>query len=207
MESYKIFDEFYEKYDKWYEKNKIIAENELKVLRRLKPQGLGLEVGVGTGYFASKLGIEIGVDPSINMLKIARKRNIEVVAAFGERLPFKNSIFDYIYLIVTLCFVSDPLKVIREIYRILKPKGKLITAFIPRDSIWGEYYAKKKDSPFYKVAKFYTKGEVYGMLTRSGFIPKIRLSTLHFSPEEQPIIEEPKEDDKGGFLAILAEKY
>ncbi len=207
MESYRIFDMLYEKYDKWYEKNKIIAENELKVLEKLKPSGLSLEVGVGTGYFASKLGVKIGVDPSVNMLKIARKRNIEVIAAFGERLPFRDSVFDYAYLIVTICFVSSPIKVLKEIYRVLKPGGKLITAFIPRDSAWGEYYAKKRDSPFYRVARFYTKKEVNDMLIKSGFVPKRCLSTLHFSPEDKPVVEEPKEDDKGGFLAILSERH
>jgi len=206
MKSYEVFDKFYDKYEKWYERHKIIAENELRALEKIKPQGLGLEVGVGTGYFASRLGIQVGVDPSINMLKIARKRNIEVVAAFGEKLPFKSSIFDFAYLIVTLCFVSNPVRVLNEIYRVLKPKGKLVVGFIPKDSSWGQYYLTKKDSPFYRVAKFYSKREVLDILARCGFKARTFLSTLHFPPEGEPVLEEPKEDDKGGFLIVLAEK-
>ncbi|MCD6503556.1 MAG: class I SAM-dependent methyltransferase [Euryarchaeota archaeon] len=205
--SYEIFDKYYKEYDLWYYENKIIAENELLALRVLKPEGLGLEIGVGTGYFAEKLNIQVGIDPSRNMLKIARSRGIEVVQAFGERLPFREKVFDYVYIIVTICFVKDPLKVLMEAYRVLKDEGKLIVAFIPRDSSWGRYYLeKKKNSVFYKHARLYSLNEVVNLIRLAGFRIIRSISTLHFHPEDPPRLEYPKEDTNGGFVCLLSEK-
>jgi len=39
-------------------------------------QGLGLEIGVGTGRFAAPLGIKVGVDPSMAMLAYAAERGV-----------------------------------------------------------------------------------------------------------------------------------
>lgn len=33
--------------------------------------GLGLEIGVGTGVFAQRLGVIVGIDPSLGMLQLA----------------------------------------------------------------------------------------------------------------------------------------
>lgn len=205
--SYKVFDKYFERYETWYRKNRTIVENELKALELLKPDGLGLEIGVGTGYFAEKLGIQVGIDPSRNMLKIARNRNIDVIQAFGERLPFKDCVFDYVYIIVTLCFVKNPIKVLKEANRVLKNKGKLIIAFIPRDSSWGKYYLKRKHkSVFYKYARFYTVEEVFDLVESAGFVVAKVVSTLHFPPWAPPRAEDPKEDSEGGFVCVLSVK-
>jgi SAM-dependent methyltransferase len=62
-------------YDRWYDspQGRTIFDAELKCLRLLCPRCLGrwLEVGVGTGRFASTLGISEGTDPSPRMLEIA----------------------------------------------------------------------------------------------------------------------------------------
>ena len=90
FESVKAFDEYAERYDMWYSKpeNRQIFESELMVIRSLGLSGFGVEVGVGTGVFASNLHIPLGVDPSLKMLGIAKSRGIEVVRAVGEALPF-----------------------------------------------------------------------------------------------------------------------
>ena len=81
-----------------------------------------LEVGVGTGRFAQALGIEYGVDISSGVLKFAKKREITVVKGAGEELPFKDKVFGGVFLIVTLCFVDAPLKVLKESARVLSAR-------------------------------------------------------------------------------------
>jgi len=50
----------------------------------------GLEVGVGTGRLASKLGVGVGLDPSRNMLELSRRRDIMAVQGVAEKLPFQD---------------------------------------------------------------------------------------------------------------------
>ena len=74
-----IFNHNYKKYDLWYERNKFAYLSELEAVKKVLPKrGEGLEIGVGTGRFAAPLGITAGVDPSKNMIKIAKKRGIDV---------------------------------------------------------------------------------------------------------------------------------
>lgn len=83
----------------------------------------GLDVGVGTGIFTAEIGVSVGVDLAINMLRIAKNRNVSVVQAAGENLPFRTGIFDYVVMIVTLCFLDDPERVLGEAWRIIRENG------------------------------------------------------------------------------------
>ena len=67
-----IFDDYYKKYDEWYDRNPFAYLSELKAVQKALPEaGKGLEIGVGTGRFAAPLGISIGVDSSEKMIEIA----------------------------------------------------------------------------------------------------------------------------------------
>ncbi len=85
-----VFDTYTEEYEEWFNKNKFAYLSEIEALKKVIPAGKGLEVGVGTGRFAEPLGIDIGVDPSENMLKIAKLRGIKTFQGYGENLPFKD---------------------------------------------------------------------------------------------------------------------
>jgi len=196
------------RYDEWYSRNRITAENEVKALKVLGLKGLGLEIGVGTGFFASKLNIRYGIDPSINMIKLARNRGIEVIASYGEYLPFRDRVFDFIAIIVTLSFVNDSLAVLHESWRVLRHGGLITVCIIPKDSEWGRYYRMYSKSPFYRVAKFYSTSEVKTMLEKLGFKILKYVSTLSsYGPKDQPRYEEPKFNTvNGGFVCLLAMK-
>ena len=119
-----IFDVLTEKYDAWYdsEDGRLLYEGELLCLNPLikNCMQLILEIGVGTGRFAMHFPDVIGVDSSSNALKIADKRGVKTVQAFGEDLPFRDNTFGCILIIVTLCFVQKPLDVLKEAKRVLK---------------------------------------------------------------------------------------
>ena len=158
-----IFDRYYTKYDTWYDTHKFAYLSELEVLKKVMPKtGRGLEIGVGTGRFAAPLNITIGIDPSYNMLEIASRRDVNVRWGFGEDLPFLENSFDYVAIIITLCFVDDPLKVLQESRRVLKNDGELILGIIDKNSFLGKFYQKKK-SIFYKNAYFFKVEEVVNL--------------------------------------------
>lgn len=202
-----IFDKYYRKYDTWYDRHKFAYLSEIGALKKAVPKkGEGLEIGVGTGRFALGLGIKYGVDPSENMLQIARKRGIDVRRAQGERLPFDSSIFDYVAIIITLCFAKDPVKVLIEAKRVLKKRGKIIIGIVDKDSFLGEFYQRKK-SLFYKQAHFFGVKEVTDLLKMSGFTGISYYQTIFKLPDEMISVEKPRKSfGRGGFVVISARK-
>ncbi|MBC7330280.1 class I SAM-dependent methyltransferase [bacterium] len=204
-----VFELFPEEYDEWFEEHKFAYLSELEALKRAIPEGRkGLEIGVGTGRFAKPLGIKIGIDPSEKMLEIARKRGIEGIQGRGENLPFKEGEFDFALLAFTLCFVDDPLKVLGEAKRVLKPGGRVIVGIIDKDSKLGKIYQSKKEkSKFYKFAKFYSSEEIIDMLRKLDFTNIQALQTLSGELESLNEVEAPKEGyGQGGFVVIYGEK-
>lgn len=202
-----IFDRYYKKYDAWYDKNKFAYLSELEALRKVLPgKGRGLEVGVGTGRFAAPLEIAVGIDPSKNMIRIARQRSVNARVGSGECLPFRSAAFDYIAIIITLCFVENPQKVLKEARRVLKKKGKIIIGIIDKNSFLGKFYQKKK-GVFYKQANFFSVREVRDLLKAEGFNGFSYYQTLFRFPDKMSSIEKPKMGfGKGGFAVIGAKK-
>lgn len=208
--SWKAFDLHAEEYDTWYRKNKEIFESECKLIESLGLKGFGIDIGVGTGIFASFSHISIGVDPAVNMLKIAKSKGIETVRASGEALPFKEKVFDFAIMIATLCFLEKPKVVLMETRRILKDGGTLAVCILPKDSKWGELYEKKKSEghKLYKFAHFYKFKEALDLINEMGFKVTIVKSTLRQPPGKVFDIEEPQDGFDGhGFACIKAIKF
>ena len=207
--SYKVFDEHAERYDSWYQKNPVIFECEAKLIRSLNLQGKGISIGVGTGILDRQAPIEIGVDPSVKMLRLALARGIKPVRAVGEYLPFRDEAFDFALMTVTLCFLSSPEEAILETRRVLRRRGELAVCIVPRDSSWGREYIRRGRAGhiFYAHAHFYTLQEAEHLLRRHSFRVVAVKSTLSYSPYEKPRIEEPSEKVEGkGFVCIKAVK-
>ena len=202
-----IFDKHYKRYDAWYDKNKFVYLSELEAIRKVLPkEGKGLEIGVGTGRFAAPLGINMGIDPSMAMIHIAEQRGVNVCWGFGENLPFFEDTFYYTAIIITICFVKNPLKVLREAYRVLVNNGKLIIGIIDKNSFLGRYYQKKK-SIFYKEANFFGVRELAGLLEKEGFESLEYYQTIFGLPDEICSIQKPQKGfGKGDFAVITAEK-
>ena len=202
-----VFDTHYNEYDQWYEKNRYAYLSELEAVKKVLPEkGKGLEIGVGTGRFAGPLGIQYGIDPSLNMLGAAKKRGITVMQGIGEDNPFSDSSFDYVAILIALCFVSDALNVLREAHRVLSGKGCIIIGIIDKNSFLGEFYKEKK-SIFYKKAQLYSVNEMKKLLGLAGFSGFTCYQTLSGYPEEMVSIEKPKKGfGAGSFVAIRALK-
>ncbi len=180
MAKTKPFDKFSKEYEEWFVKNEKIYKEELKAIKSvLPPFQKGVEIGVGSGRFAKPLGIKIGVEPSLEMAKIAKERGIEIIKGEAENLPFLDESFDFALMVTTICFVDDPLKSLKEVFRILKSGGFFIVAFVDKDSLLGKFYLANKDkSRFYKEARFFSAKEVEGLLKEAGFTDCIAKETL-----------------------------
>ncbi len=201
-----IFDRYYQKYDAWYDKYKFAYLSELEAIKRVLPKkGKGLEIGVGTGRFAAPLGIKYGIDPSKKMLEIAKKRGVKVYLGSGEKMHFRDSSFDYVAIIITLCFVKNPLKVLVGARRVLKKNGKIIIGIVDKESFLGEFYQREK-SVFYKQANFFSAQEIVSLLKSIGFKRISYYQTIYKLPDKIHSLQRPQKGfGKGGFVVIGAQ--
>jgi len=166
-----VFDAHARKYDRWYDDHRAIYQQELLLIRRYSGvQGADLEIGVGTGRFAAPLGIRLGIDPSLPMVRIARAREIEAVRGVAEVLPFRDTSMRSILVMTTLCYFDDPSLAFREILRVLAPGGRVVIGFLGRGGEIAERYRNTREKGlFLAQATFYTPEEVTHMLREAGF--------------------------------------
>jgi len=98
--------------------------------------GLVLEVGAGSGrnfpwYIPEQVERVEAIEPDATMLRYARERlsharvPISLVQAPAEALPFADAIFDSAVATLVFCSVLDPLQAVREVKRVMKPKGSI----------------------------------------------------------------------------------
>ncbi len=101
------------------------------------PLGDLLDIGTGTGHTLEVLGGKaesgIGIDRSIDMLKVARAniwraglKNCQVRLADMLRLPYPPDSFDTVTLRMVLHFAESPEAAIAEAARVLRPGGRLV---------------------------------------------------------------------------------
>ena len=167
----RVFDEYADNYDHWFDTHKEIYENQLTLLSSHLPgRGTGLEIGVGSGRFAAPLEIRYGLDPSLALLSMAQHRGVEPVQGMGESLPYRTGIFDYILMMTVICFMDDITQAFRETYRVLRPGGMLVTGFMEKDGeIARQEHMRKSPGMFLKYAVFPSTEKVMASLASEGF--------------------------------------
>lgn len=208
LENIEVFNKDWEKYDAWYDHNPAVFQSELKAISSVIPSGCGLEIGVGTGRFASFFRLPFGVDPAFSALRLSAKRDIKVVQGKGEELPFKDNSFHFVLIVAAICFVYDPLLVLKETQRVIKPGGTLVLAIINRASAWGQFLMHEAPrSTFLRNARFYEAREVLLLLQETNFRVTSTLQTLFQTPPEITEPDGPQKGfDKGGFVVFEAVK-
>jgi len=203
------FDVYRTQYERWFEKNRYAYQSELNAVRALMPEtGVGMEIGVGSGLFASPLGIKFGLEPSGAMREMAQQRGIEVIDGVAELLPFEASRFDFVLMVTTICFLDDVDASMREAHRVLRPKGSFIIGFVDRNSFLGRHYLEHKDeSVFYKDAIFFSVDEVTHYLRKGGFHDFVYTQTIFHPLREIRAIEPVRRGyGKGAFIVVKAIK-
>jgi len=209
----RAFDSLAWAYDSWFEQEgRLIFALEVEALKQVLPllSKPWIEIGIGSGRFAQALGIDVGLDPSSQLLKIARNRGVRVLLGRGEEAPFKDGSFGAIFFIVTLCFVDSPERILSEAARLLKSQGKVVLGLVLKESPWGQLYQREKETGhrFYRHATFYSYAEVEMLLMQTGFSIEKVASTLFQNPGKVNHIELPRQGffADAGFAVILAGK-
>jgi ubiquinone/menaquinone biosynthesis C-methylase UbiE len=100
-------------------------------------RGEVLEVGIGSGlnldFYTSEVHRVYGVDPSLELQRMARKKNVArhlevefLLQSAEEALPLPEKSIDTVVMTWTLCSIPEPHKALRQMKRVLKPDGRLI---------------------------------------------------------------------------------
>lgn len=158
--------------------NRVNADLNSFVKEVLDPQGTDrvLEIGFGTGKLINEIaaitteGFVEGIDFSQAMLTQATKINKKYISAGrvklheGEcsSLPFNNESFNKLCTANTLYFWKEPKNYFSEMFRVLKPGGKIVIGF--RDD---KQMSKLNLSE--KYFNFYSHDDVVNLLSNAGF--------------------------------------
>src|SRR2546421_1539188 len=105
---------------------RMIAEERKKCLA--EASGTVLEVGFGTGhnlpYYPSSVQKVVGIDPSGQSAKLAKKRiekapfPVEFLELPGEQIPAPDASFDSVVSTFTVCTIPDPSAALRQMHRV-----------------------------------------------------------------------------------------
>ncbi len=204
-----IFEERAGEYDAWFERHPHVYASELQALKPWVPAaGEGLEIGAGSGRFALPLGVRLAVEPAGALARMARERGLTVLRGWAEELPFREQSFDFVMLVTVLCFLADPPAALREAARVLKPRGRIIIGMIDGDSPLGRLYeAGKRESRFYRQARFYPVARVLDWLRSLGFEKLMACQTIFQGLSEMSRPEPVKiGHGEGGFVALAAQR-
>ncbi len=193
------------RYDNWFLRHEAVYLSELLAVRALLPwQGMGMEVGVGTGRFAAPLGVPVGIDPAAAMLSRARQRGIKVVQGVAEALPFADQKFDYVLMVIVLSFLDDARAALVEIRRILAPSGVLVIGFLDHGCPTGrDYLSRRAHKLFFREATFYSVAGVERLLTEAGFHDRCWVQTLFGTPEKIWEVEPMRPDHGDGAFVVV----
>jgi ubiquinone/menaquinone biosynthesis C-methylase UbiE len=117
----------------------VMRQRQLEKYRRkmvAAASGRVLEVGVGSGLnfalYGKHVEIVFGIDPSLRLLTLARRRaaaagiHADLLLGSATAIPLADNSVDTIVMTWTLCSIPDPLVALREMRRVLKPGGKLL---------------------------------------------------------------------------------
>jgi ubiquinone/menaquinone biosynthesis C-methylase UbiE len=130
-----------------------------------------LDVGCGGGVFlrrALETGCEaVGLDHSPEMVALARATSgAHVVEGRAEELPFADGEFTAVSCLVAFFFLDDPVRVLREMRRVLEPgRGRVAIFTTPPE-------AKGTPAAPYPLATrghFYTDAELEALPPAAGF--------------------------------------
>jgi ubiquinone/menaquinone biosynthesis C-methylase UbiE len=109
-----------------------------------------LDLGCGMGGFLvamKRREYDIqGLEPNPDYCEITKLRGkrynleVEVINGFGEKMPFEDHSFNFIYCNDVLEHCEDPEELLKESYRLLKPKGQMYVTVINRFGFKDPHY-------------------------------------------------------------------
>lgn len=135
-----------------------------------------LDIGCSSGELTSLIELNnkvAGIELCHNAVKKARQKGLNVKKGKVQKIPFPDNTFDAVHFSEVIEHILDTDKALKEIYRVLKPKGRLIVTTPNfccfRDRIlvlFGHLqgYARHKEH-----VKFFNKQRLEKYLEQNGF--------------------------------------
>lgn len=132
-----------------------------------------LDIGGGSGRFAIPLSKKINVfvlESSANALHILKRKqeDIPICRGDGEKLPFKENIFDFVIVIEVLEHIVNKEDFLEECNKVLKEEGLLIITMSNKLSYKMLHPNRKKRRNFYWT----THNKFKKLLRLKGFNPE-----------------------------------
>jgi ubiquinone/menaquinone biosynthesis C-methylase UbiE len=204
-------------YEAWYEtaRGSWIADREFDLMMRLLKPPAGatlLDIGCGTGHFSRRFaaaGLRVtGLDPDPAMLDYARGAGggVDYLRGTGTALPFDNNAYDHVTAVTSLCFIADPERALRELWRV--SRRAVLLGLLNRHSL---LYRQKHDRGAYRGARWDTPAEARRWAQQLEPAPQIKTRSAIFLPDGGVIARATEEMlpgvlPWGGFLAVLLRK-
>ncbi len=179
--SERAFDAVAALYDSWFELPlaqtvDALEKDLLYSLAGLRRGERALDVGTGTGHFAFDLAARgltvVGVDLSAPMLAVARDNGTAVHLLRGDAaaLPLAIAAFDVVLSVTALEFIAKPERAIYEMWRAVRPGGRLVAGVLNAFSPWAwarRHESSRQQTPF-SSAHFFYPWEFVMLLRRLG---------------------------------------
>jgi ubiquinone/menaquinone biosynthesis C-methylase UbiE len=155
-------------------------------------RGEVLEVGIGSGlnlpFYSSDVQRVYGVDPSIELQQMARKRAITqpievefLSQSAEEQLPLANASIDSVVMTWTLCSIPNAPQALQQMKRVLKANGCLIFLEHGRASDPGVAAWQERITPLWRrtCGGCHLDRKVDDLITAAGFrITELKTSYL-----------------------------
>jgi SAM-dependent methyltransferase len=124
-------------YFQWHQKPGYYAD----ITRHFDPGAAILDVGCGSAWLADEFRNYTGVDSSLEAVEQARALGRNVVHANVEKsLPFPDRSFDAAVLKDVLEHADDPVAIVRDVRRVLKPGGRVFASSPDAQRwVWNDY--------------------------------------------------------------------
>ncbi|MGO0121976.1 class I SAM-dependent methyltransferase [Desulfothermobacter acidiphilus] len=182
-------------YEDWYTtpQGRTVWKLEWSCLRRMLAPRSGeemLDAGCGTGIVARALAAEgvrvTGIDSSPHMLEVARSRGgAGITYREGDltALPFAANRFHAVVCFTALEFVRQPEAALREMWRVLRPGGRLVLGVLNERSSWAR---RRKGKGVFAWARFYTVAELRRLLQELNPERMRWRGVVYFPPDLSP---------------------
>ncbi len=142
---------------------------------KIGKKGKVLDVGCAYGFFlqaAKKWGWQVtGVDISPYAIKMLKKNKIKGIVGDLRKIKFPQNSFDLVTTFHTLEHANDPVSLLKEIKRILKPGGMILVGVPDQKCLLARLLGKKWHGWQHEPHLFwFDKKSLYLLLNSLGFI-------------------------------------
>jgi len=171
-------------YFDWHERPGYWAD----ITRHFAPDLRLLDIGCGTGWLAEHFSSYTGIDASADAVRRATANGRNVIAGdVDQPLPFPDGSFDAVVLKDVLEHVADPVAVVCEARRVLRPGG-LVFASSPDAQrwVWDDYTHRR---PFTRKSfrlLFVDQGFEIQRLGYESVTPGVGLLSRHTRRKRRP---------------------